>query len=1170
MKKKLPDKWGFPVHSGKKIHFSVWYFLFFFLFSLPGPVHAVSQETVTLHITSASLSKVLAEIKEQSGVKILYNIDILKGLNCEKVSLINMTVEAALKEVLENTGLEFYKVEDTIVIRRQTQNQVKEYRVQGVVTDSKGIPLPGVTIRLDGTSLGVVSDNNGAFVFRLPDAKGTLVFTFVGFRLKRVNFSGDRPLQVKLEEDVSELDEVTVVAYGQRKKRELVSAISSVKAEDIKEIPTASLETLLQGRMAGVEINNQGGSPGGGGSIIAIRGYNSLFVGDGRDYGEPLYVIDGVPVHSFTSPITGTNALAEIDPTTIESVEVLKDAASAAIYGSRAGNGVILITTKKGQPGRASFSANVSYSYSILPETPLQTGGRAERAFQFERLKNEKQAGAAAGYGTEYVFPSGYEEAKWNMGIYDRWWYNAINQISGVRQLQDSLNPFYNNSTDWFRYVFRPGKIINANIQASGGSEKVRYLVGMGYYTETGIMEGSDFGRLNLIANLNAQPVRNLTLDSRIYLAYTDRSRGAGSSGFMSGSKIETLTVDPKMTSSLLAPGGINEEKLMEELNYSIEKNESYRLRANMVLGYRLYDGLNLSVMGSIDYNQGMRNSFKPSNLDAANSLNSSIGEIDRNLLALNENMLVYRQSFLERHNVEALAGFSYQTDQYDYVLAQGLGGANDNIHYIVDQGNSVEINGQTVFLKGAQTNRTEKVLLSYYARLAYNYKERYLVEGTWRRDGSSVFGENVRWATFPSVAVGWAFSQENFMQWAQWLNFGKFRASWGRSGQQFGQPYLAHGLLSAASPFLGNTTILPDAMGGMLNRNLTWEESDQYDLGLDVDLFNYRLKIKMDYYYKLTKGLLYHVPIAGNWNYHNMQWQNAMQVSNEGLELEAEVDIFRESAVSWRMKLNVSRNWNRFRKSYTGQDVEGYIIGRPLYSIFLYEDDGFYQSDDEVPYVYDQEGHKQKLYIGYGNSGNAMVRFGKGMRRIKDINGDGKIGEQDRVYKASALPLAYGGWINELKWKGFDLNVLFSYSIGRKMYKTYNMTSLQDDVTMPVFEDVLGSSFWQQPGDNTKYPENAVYNAALQQFSGAYASNLETVHYMKLKQLTIGYNVPEKIVKSLKLSNIRVFFTGENLFTLTNYSGVDPEVVSIYSGADDFSYYPLARKMSVGLTVNF
>lgn len=1174
------NRWNVP--WGRDCFRKLWLMskmLMVLMFSISMNVSATlysQNKAVTLCMKGATLEEVIQALKFQTDYGFFYDagseeIKQAKGIN---INVADMLLEDVLQQVLKETNLTYSIVNEVVIINAKNkvapQNQIsKEYVLTGQIVDAKNAPLPGVTVRLENTNLGTATDVNGLFTFRLPIKQGRLICSFVGFEKKEVAFHLPcDTLKIVLEESFAKLDEVTVVAYGERKKRELVGSISSVKASDIKEVPSASLENLLQGRMAGVEINTQSGAPGGGGSVVAIRGYNSLFIGDGRDYGEPLYVIDGVPVYSFTSPITGTNALAEIDPSTIESVEVLKDAASAAIYGSRAGNGVILITTKKGKAGKAQFQGNVSYSYSILPETPEQTGGRLERTFNFLKYANEREA--AYDWRTGTVFSDSYEDAyvKYKT-TYDRWWKYAIeaDHSSANRLLQDSLNPFYNNSTDWFRYAFRAGKIINANIQASGGAPSINYLIGAGYYKEEGIMYGSDFSRVNLLANLSAMPAPKLKVDSRMYLAYTDRSRGAGTSGGMTGSKIEKLTVDPKTMSSLLPAGGLDADELLEELNSAVEKNESYRLRASLMLQYEIIKNLKLSTMGSIDFNQGMRNSFRPSTLDATHGLNESIGEVDRNLRVLNENLLSYKLSLKEAHNFDVLFGLSYQADRYNYNQSVGKGGASDKIEYIVDPNLHVKyINGEPIYLKNASTNFTEKIMVSYFGRLAYNYKYRYLLEATCRRDGCSSFGTNVRWCTFPSVAVGWSFSEESFFDWASWLNLGKIRVSWGRSGKEFSEPYLAHGLMVPGSLFLGSQAMQANPEGGMINRNLTWEESDQYDIGLDLDMFNYRLKLKLDYYYKLTKGLLYHVDLPGDYNFHTMQWQNAMKVSNEGLELEAEVDIFRESAVSWRMKFNISRNWNLFRKSHTGKDVDNYVIGRSLNGIWVFQDEGFYDNKEEVPYHYDMDGF-QKLLNG---GGNMTSLYNTGMRRIEDINKDGKIDAQDLVYKGSALPLAYGGWVNEVKWKGFDVNILFAYSLGRKIYRTYNHTSLGGEQGLPLYEDLSNVAFWEKEGDVADYERPAMYHAACQQFSGAFASNLENVNYIKLKQLTIGYSVPQAWLKKIRLSGVRVFFTGENLFTLTNYSGTDPEVVSIYDGKDNFSSYPIARKMSLGLTVNF
>ena len=423
--------------------------LLFILMTMTGvaiPASSFSQrQQVTLEVKDVGAMELFKEIQRKTSLYFVYNNTDLSAYDHISVSAKNENVDVLLKRVF--SGLEFLFEGNVIVVKPVSmkddeKKEVKRYVIKGKVVDEKNQPLPGVTVRLDSTMIGCATNEKGMFELMLPVEKGQLIFSFVGFKQEKKSFRAGSEVIVRLKEETSDLDEVTVVAYGERRKREVIGAISSVKADDIKEIPTASLESLLQGRMAGVEINTQSGAPGGGGSVVAIRGYNSLFVGDGRDYGEPLYVIDGVPVHSFTSPVTGTNALAEIDPSTIESVEVLKDAASAAIYGSRAGNGVILITTKKGRAGRASFSANVSYTYSILPETPVQTGGRSERAFVFDAMKNERMAGY---YSGEYIFPTGYDEGKAGRGLYDRWWYNAMNNITGQRVLQDSLNPYYNN-----------------------------------------------------------------------------------------------------------------------------------------------------------------------------------------------------------------------------------------------------------------------------------------------------------------------------------------------------------------------------------------------------------------------------------------------------------------------------------------------------------------------------------------------------------------------------------------------------------------------------------------------------------------------------------------------------------------------------------------------------
>lgn len=1020
--------------------------------------------------------------------------------------------------------------------------------------------MPGVTIQVVGTSVGTVSINNGWFAIDLPILKGKLKFSFVGYKDQEIEFTEKTDtLHIYMKEDVSNLDEVVVRAYGSQKKREVISAISRVTAEEMKELPTASLVNMLQGRMAGVMVVNQSGAPGSA-QMVAIRGYNSLMTSGASD-GQPLYVIDGVPMHSFVSPVSGTNTMADIDPAMIESVEVLKDAAAASIYGSRAGNGVILITTKKGRAGEAKFSANVSYSASQLMAYPEQVGGRMERIINLERLKNDR--GAMYDYTTrKWSWPTSYEDVyEAFSGTYDGFWGNGHLQQKISDYLQDSLNPYFNNSTNWWKYVYKTGKILNANLQASGGSERMQYMVGAGYYEETGIAINSSYGRYNLSSNLTAKPTKGLDLNVRLYLAYTNKDRDTRN--LMSHNRFEVITADPSSTSTLLSNSSEVEAEWLRNANAKKDKSDAYRAMGSVYLQYAFWKGFSLTGSASVDFSQSNSNIFSPSWLDASSwEENRSEGSISRSITVLGNVLLRYNKSFKEKHNLEVLLGMDINKEQYHYINGHGRGGPSDNIYYynpninqpIKNHGYGDYENWES--MTSYYSDFREKTMLSYFTRVGYNYKQRYLVEGTLRRDGSSTFGEDHRWATFPSVAVGWAFSEEPFMRWASWLDWGKLRASYGTSGQIFTDEYLAHGLMSVDSDaFMENNGMIPNTM---ISPDLTWEKSEQYDIGLDLDMFDYRLKMKLDYYYKLTSSLIYNVELPGTILLAGARTENAMELSNEGIELELEADILRNHAVLWRTKLNISRNWNRFEKSYDGKDKDGLIIGRPTSGLMVYAEDGFYDSDDEVPINWKIDGSQE--YLGTSVDPMTGTSGMVGRQKLLDLNGDGRIGTDDMYYVGTAQPLAYGGWVNELTWKNFSLNMLFNYALGRSMINMRPKSIYQTVINV----NPTDMDFWEKPGDDADYPFFG-YDFEMQT-----DKRVEKVHSVSLKQLTVGYDVAKKVSKKIGFSGIRFFVTMENLFYLSNYSGENPEVVDVYKGIDSGSAYPLPRKYSIGLTLNF
>ena len=420
-------------------------------------------------------------------------------------------------------------------------------------------------------------------------------------------------------------------------------------------------------------------------------------------------------------------------------------------------------------------------------------------------------------------------------------------------------------------------------------------------------------------------------------------------------------------------------------------------------------------------------------------------------------------------------------------------------------------------------------------------------------------------WLVIAGMKSCWSFSEEPFIKrlTGGWLNWGKIRGSYGKSGQTFTSAYLAHGLMNIMDKsFFGKTGITTDKP---VSPYLTWEKTRQYDLGLDMDMFNYRLNVKLDYYYKYTSSLIYDIPIPGSLYAFGAQVENAMEISNEGLELELQADILRESAVSWRMKFNMARNWNRFEKSYSGKDVvdgDGtlLVVGRPLNGLYVWAHRGYYNSDAEVPRLYKIDG--QEIYFnGVATNG---ISGAVGDYRLLDLDGDGN---PDSYYAGSPLPLAHGGWVNELMWKNFDLNVLVNFTIGRKMINNrmgLGFSRQSEDGHLTKLFDYRKLRPWD--GVNKK-PNAPAWGNSLSMNTD---SAIEKVHHLALKQITLGYNLPDRISKKAGLSGVRFFLTAENLFYLSNYSGGNPEVVNIYTGRDNGDTYPLPRKYTLGLTLNF
>ncbi len=1132
--------------------------------------------------------EVLNSLRTQTGYQFFYLERNMVAADRVTLSMTQATLPEILDKVLKSQGFT-YEIQDKIVIIKVADEEKKSVTVKGIVYDEKKQPMPGVTVQVVGTSVGTATTSKGWFSIDLPMLQGKLKFSFIGYKEQEIDFTektANDTLRIYMKESVEELDEAIVVAYGETTRRKATGSISVVKADEIKGIPSGNIANLLQGRVAGMDITNLSGAPGGGDVAITIRGYNSLDVEAGRRFSNPLWVVDGVPLNSFTSPVTGTNLLSDLNPDMIESIQILKDASAASIYGSRAANGVIIVTTKKGRKNQdATFSVNVSQSWSVLPRHPDLTTGRAERLLRLKNTENKYMAYIDEETNS-YKYPQSLaEQYEHPESSYNGFWYpdkNQINTDNGT-MYQDSLNTFYNNSTNFFPIYFETGKITNANIQTYGGSERMIYGIGLGYYNETGIFKGTGFKRFDLNSNMTVTPLPRLNVDLRFNASLVQKKRASSSmdQNLQYSNEIvsvETISGDPYQLSSLL-PGenSVVWNEVLKVYEGTREANRSVRLRSNFRLGYEIIEGLNFSTLLAADYAIARRNYFSPSYLsEDGNSM--SLGETGINLMVLNENLLTYKRTFGESHSLELLGGFSYQYDQEEYNGGYAQKSPSDKIYYApqgmpdletVDWGDYEEVRA----LKNYQSDMQEKSLLSWFARLEYGYRDKYLLSLSIRRDGSSTFGAKNRWGTFPSVAAAWTFSEEPWVKEnLGWLSFGKFRVSWGRSGMHFSQNYLALGIMNVGtSSYLGDSYVEPVWYDGLYNDLLSWEETDQYDFGIDLDFFNHRLSVTMDYYYRYTDKLLDRVNLPSNGlnTGYTTQWQNAAAISNEGLEVMVKYEIFRKPELYWKVAVNGAHNWNRFEKSYTGKDLNNRIIGKSLNGIYALRTNGFVDEEEEIPIYYNQQGTKISLAAEWME----YFFYKPGDYYFVDVNGDRKINFNDQVYCGSALPELTGGLVSEFSWRNFDVNLSISFQLGRHMlnYVPTRSLSVWGASEFPtIVMDLREITFWEQPGDNSDFPKwQYDFNTYL--WGGLYTSHqVEKVNWLKMKTLSVGYTLPGSWIKRCGLDELRFFASGENLFTWTNYSGLDPEVVDVRTGIDAGSAYPMARKWTLGLTLKF
>lgn len=971
--------------------------------------------------------------------------------------------------------------------------QSEKRHVSGTVTDESGLPVPGASVLVQSNlTIGTVTDADGTFEMMVPGNTKVLEVASLGYETALITLTNASSYKVVLKEDSQMLQETVVVGYGTMKRRDLTGAVSHVKTEELTAYPVTDPVYALQGRVPGVVISQNTGSPEGDYSI-RIRGVNSIQGGN-----DPLYIIDGIP--------SSTSAINTYD---IESLEVLKDASATAIYGSRGANGVVLITTKKGKTGKAK----VQYDF--------QTGMQ----YQIKKLDLMNAQEWARFYNTYLVNSNTLAEAPFSEA-----------DIAAMGE-----------GTDWQKTVFKPAPTTNHSVSVSGGSENLRYFVSGTAMLKDGLVDNSYYNKYNLRSTIDADVNKYLSLTLNLGYTYIDKMNQTDSGG-NGGSSLIAATFSAAPTFTVYDENG-NYKDLRTWYSWSSHEIKNPILMANEATyqtGTDMTDA-NLSLkfkpLKGLTFTANFAGEIKNSKYQAYTTekyiyaTNSANIKDTRSSFLLNEDILNYNATVGD-HAFDVMGAFSYQQSVTKTLSASGSG-------YISDVTGTYDVGAATT-PNTPSSSYTQWVLMSWLGRFNYIFKDKYMFTVSMRADGSSRYSAGQRWGFFPSGAVAWRISDEPWMKSVRQISDLKLRAGYGVTGSSAISAYATQNLLNSDKGATGNGNFTSYAPGTKYPSSLKWETTAQYNVGVDLGLFDQKVKITADWYYKYTYNLLNTVSLPWSSGYVSST-ENIGSMKNSGIELNIDYDIIRTHDWGLTAQFNIAHNDNRIVSLAGGDDVKG----------------ASYSNYGGGPINILREGQPIGAFWLYDYTG---IDPEKGSMQYRDINEDGSLSDDhDRIIAGSPFPLFTYGLNVGLRYKQFDFNFFLQGSQGNKVFNLSNMRNMSYGQGMNIEKRAWEQS-WKEGADNT----NASFPKITNTNSGKYSTRfLEDGSYLRLKNITLAYNIPVKKV----FSGLRVFITAQNILTFTKYTGVDPEVSSkggdINVGIDHLSY-PNVKTASIGATVNF
>jgi TonB-dependent starch-binding outer membrane protein SusC len=999
--------------------------------------------------------------------------------------------------------------------------------IKGTITDENGEKLPGVSITLKGTTLGTLTNNNGEFTINVPNEKAILVFSYVGYLSQEQAVGSRASIKIRLVQDSKALDEVVVVGYGTRDKSEVTGAISQVKAEELTRTPIANVAQGLQAQVPGLQITSNSGAPGGAISV-RLRGTNSI-----SGSSEPLYIIDGVQVqNTFSNGVqvvaggqqtaTGGGSgdlspLSNLNPNDIESVEVLKDASAAAIYGSQAANGVVIITTKRGKTSIPKVSYDGYYGVQSITKTL-----KVLNAIDFAKLENQSNT-------------------------------------TPVYAQPDTLG----EGTNWQNEIFRKAAIQNHQLSITSGSDKTKVAVSLNYFNQEGIIKKSEFNRYSIRFNLDQVLLPWLTIGTSTVLTKSTNNRVQTGTIPTDGGNLSNSIVGAALQAAPTLKAYKEDGSLYnwgEQLNgrYVEGKNpitglrisdvvNSTNLLSNVYFDFKLAKGLKYKMSLSATLNNSLNDFYYPASISNAQERAASGGlggyalKDNRNSQRLqHESIFTYDKSW-QKHTLRLTGVYSniINTSNFNYITASGFtsdGTTNEAVQF-----------GQNFQVR---SDRSKDNLDSYLGRISYSFSKRYYIDLTSRADGSSKFGANNKWAFFPAVSASWRVIEEEFLKNSKYISDLKLRLSHGITGNQAAlNPYSSLATLSQTGDYTFNDAytrgIGPTSVA---NPDVRWEKSVQSNIGVDLSLLNNKINLVVDAYYKRTNDLLFakNLPLSSG---YRTVLGNFASLENKGIELGININAIKTQDLSVKLGGNISINRNKLlalTDTTTEFQINNYNVlkvGQPIGIFRTYIFDGVYQSGENIL-----------------PGSNAKV----GWIKVKDVNNDGRITAADQVISGDANPKFIYGFTANITYKNFDFSTFFQGVYGNQIF---NLANYQ--LEMPIGRNQLAETVnrWTPTNPNNEYQTAIQFGGNRTPTSDRY---IEDGSFLRCKNITLGY----RIKKTKFLSDARVYVSANNLFTITKYSGYDPEVSS-FAGTNaqigvDNVVYPVSRSFLAGLKITF